>query len=363
MSSSGEILDLLQRLVAFRTDTSEQQQTTWLAQLLERWGAQTRLDEILPGRVNLLATWPGQDAGRSLLFEAHGDTVGGNVPTRLDAAAGLLHGRGTCDTKASIAAMLTAIQRSVATGRRLRATVHFASTCREETGGEGAKALMSSGFRPSMAVVGEPTRLAIIRAHKGAWRVRITTRGVAAHSSDPSRGVNAIYAMRRVLELLEKHYPPLLAAQQNPLLGAPTMSVGTIHGGMAVNVVPDRCMIEVDWRIVPGQDVTALLADLRARLPGVEVEPCEEWYPAFHEPDDSPVLALAQRACLKALGQPAALGGVPWATNAGFFSEAGIPCVIFGPGNIAQAHTASEYVELRQVKQAADVYQQMLLEA
>lgn len=358
-SDHAELLDLLQRLVAFRTDVSEQEQAAWLGTLLESWGARTRLDEVLPGRINLLATWEGRDAGRSLLFEAHGDTVGGDVPFRPDAAAGLLHGRGACDTKGAMAAMLIAIRRTLTTHGRPPATLHFASTCKEESGCEGARALLASGFRASMAVVGEPTRLAIVRAHKGAWRCRIATSGLAAHSSDPNRGINAIYRMRPVLETLERHYPPAFARQPDPLLGAPTMSVGTIRGGMAVNMVPDRCEIEVDWRIVPGQTGEALLADLRARLPEADIEPCES-YPPFHEPDDSPVLALAQRACTQALGRPAPLGAVPWATNAGFFREAGIPCVIFGPGSIAQAHTAAECVDLRQVEQAADVFEQML---
>jgi acetylornithine deacetylase len=128
-----------------------------------------------------------------------------------------------------------------------------------------------------------------------------------------------------------------------------------------VNVVPDRCEIEVDWRIIPGQRGEELLADLQTRLPDAEVAPCES-YPPFREADDSPVLTRMQRACTAALGQTAPLGAVPWAANAGFLRAAGIPCVIFGPGDIAQAHTAGEFVELRQVEQAAEVYWRMMLE-
>ena len=315
MSIHPELLDLLQHLVAFRTDETEAAQAEWLRTLLSGWGGAARVDEALPGRMNFLATFPGRDPARSILFEAHADTVGGAVPLRLDAAAGLLHGRGTCDTKGAMAAILFAIRRVLAEQGRPPVTVHFAATCKEETGAEGVRALLASGFRADMAVVGEPTRLTIIRAHKGAWRCRIMTHGVAAHSSAPDRGVNAIYRMRRVLEHLERHYSAALAALRDPLLGAPTMSVGTIRGGVAVNVVPDQCEIEVDWRIIPGQTGAALLADLRARLPDAEVEPCES-YPPFRESDDSPVVALAQRACTAVLGRPAPLGAVPWAANA-----------------------------------------------
>ena len=359
MTIHPELLDLLQRLVAFRTDVTEVEQAAWLQTLTTAWGAQARVMEVLPGRVNFLATFPGRDSSRSILFEAHGDSVGGDVPVRLDAAAGFLYGRGTCDPKGAMAAILFAIRRVLVEQGCPPITIHFAATCKEETGCEGVRALLASGFRADMAVVGEPTRMTIIRAHKGAWRCRIMTRGLAAHSSAPDRGVNAIYRMRRVLETLEQHYPATLAAIRDPLLGSPTVSVGTIHGGTAVNVVPDQCEIEVDWRIVPGQRDTVLLADLQARLPDAEITPCES-YPAFREADDGAVVLQMQRASAAVLGQPAPLGAVPWASNAGFLREAGIPCVLFGPGDIAQAHTAGEFVSLPQVAQAAEVYRQLM---
>jgi acetylornithine deacetylase len=362
MPGETAISALLQRLVAFRTDRSEVVQAEWLRTWARALGAQVRLDDVQPGRVNFLATFAGDDPTRTLLFEAHGDTVGGDVPMRLDAEAGLLYGRGTCDNKAALAAIMTAIQRVVGAHRRPPVTVLFASTCREESGGEGVKALLASGVRADVAVVGEPTRLVPIRAHKGAWRCRIVTHGVAAHSSNPSRGDNAIYRMRRVLETLETRYPEWLMSRRDPVLGAPTMSVGTIHGGMAVNIVPEHCEIEVDWRLVTGLRGEDILADLHAALPGIEITPCEE-YPAYSEPDASPALALARRACKIALGRVPEPGVVAWAANAGFFCEAKMPSVLFGPGDIAQAHTAGEFVELRQVEQTADVYEQMILQA
>ncbi len=211
MTIHPELLDLLQQLVAFRTNETEVAQAAWLQPLLTRWGGRVRVDEVLPGRVNMLATFPGRDSSRSILFEAHGDTIGGDVTMRLDAATGRLYGRGACDTKAAMAAMLFAIHRLHTEQRTPPVTVHFASTCKEESGGEGARALLTAGFRADMTVVGEPTELKIIRAHKGIWRCRIVTRGVAAHSSAPARGVNAIYRMRRVLEILELHYPEQVA--------------------------------------------------------------------------------------------------------------------------------------------------------
>jgi len=354
-----QLPELLRQLIAFRTDTTEAAQAEWLRVLLVGWHGDVRLETVQPGRVNLLATFAGRNPRRSILLEAHGDTVAGDVPLRLDAASGRLYGRGACDCKASLAAMLASIARTLAEDGLPPVTVQLAVTCREETGGEGAQALMAAGCRADVVVVGEPTRLVPLRALKGAWRCRVVTHGVAAHSSTPERGRNAIYRMRQVLEMLETRYPPLLAARRHPLLGAPTMSVGTICGGTAVNVVPAACEIEVDWRVVPGLRGDELLADLRATFPDATITPCE-FYPAFYEPDGSPALALAQQACTAVFGHAVAWGTAPWAANAGFFCEAGLPCVVLGPGDIAQAHTADEYVELRQVEQAAEVYRQMV---
>ena len=144
MPIAPELLELLQRLVAFRTDVTEVAQAEWLRQLLAGWGGRVRVDEVLPGRVNVVAAFPGQDPSRSILFEAHGDTVGGDVPVRLDAAAGRLYGRGTCDTKGAMAAMLAAVQRLLAAQERPPVTVYFASTCKEESGCEGVRALKRS---------------------------------------------------------------------------------------------------------------------------------------------------------------------------------------------------------------------------
>jgi acetylornithine deacetylase/succinyl-diaminopimelate desuccinylase-like protein len=355
-------IDLLSRLLGFRTETSEAAQAAFLSEVLTSWGAAVRTQEVLPGRVNVTATWPGRDPSRVVLFEAHGDIVPGGPAARLDSAAGRYYGRGACDNKGPMAAVLVGIHRALDAGRP-PVTVCFASTCREETGGEGARALAASVPRPSLAVIAEPTQLSIVRAHKGAYRTRITTTGVAAHSSDPARGRNAICAMRPVLAAIEEEFAPALAARPDSLLGAPTVSVGTIRGGVAANIVPDTCAIEVDWRLVPGQTGDDVLAQLRARFPAALIEPYE-YYPPFHQPADAPCVRAVAAACAHALGRPPTVLGVPWAANAGVLQAlADWPCVIFGPGDIAQAHTADEFVDVQQVIAAVDVYRQIILEA
>lgn len=349
----------LERLVRLPTFATEAEQVRQVSQYAAAQGAEVSLDEVMPGRVNLRATFGGFAPGRTWLFEAHGDTVPGEVPVRYDAASQRLYGRGACDTKASLVAMLAAIVRARAK-RTLRGSVHWVATCCEESGGEGAQALMAAGLRPDCAVVGEPTRLEIVRAHKGAWRTRITAQGRAAHSSVPDAGVNAVVAMAEVVRVLHGEFAESLGRVSHPALGSPTVSVGTITGGRAANIVPDLCEIEVDWRLVPETPAEELLERLRQRFPSVTIDPYE-YYPPFYEPDDSPALKAVGRAVEAVTGKPAVLAGAPWAANAGIFqAAAGFPCVIFGPGDIAQAHTADEFVDWPQVEAAAQVYERIL---
>jgi acetylornithine deacetylase len=343
------ILDLLKELVACRTDEREEALVALLAQRLEPWGAQIRVQEVTPGRPNLIATFAGRDPNRSMLLEAHADTVGGDCPPTPVLRGTRLCGRGTCDTKGAMAALLGAIREVLERDGQPPVTLHFATTCNEESGAAGAYALMADGFRADMALVGEPTGMTIVRAHKGAIRLRIHTDGVAAHSSNPRNGVNAIYRMRPVLEALERWQP----STRHPRLGAPTLSVGTIQGGTQVNVVPAHCCIDVDRRLLPGEDRAAVVRELTA---GFDVRFEEtEYYPPLEEDCDSPVALRLAAACRAVLGR-AEFTVAPWGSNAGVFKAAGIPSVLFGPGSVAQAHTKDEFVETDQVLQASRVY-------
>ncbi|MFA6506619.1 MAG: M20/M25/M40 family metallo-hydrolase [Treponemataceae bacterium] len=357
--TDDEMKKLLATLIDIPTDESEGAQTEVLKAIAEKHGATVHIDEVTPGRFNFSADFSGDSPGKSLMLEAHGDTVPGTQKYRYDTGTDRVYGRGSCDTKGALVAMLAAILRA-RSKKSLRGTVRLMSSCREETGGEGARAIAASDFRPDMTVIGEPTKMEIVRANKGAWHTRVTTRGLAVHSSNPSAGINAISEMCAFIRALEIEFIPYLSSMRNPLLGSPTLSVGTIRGGKAVNVVPDECSIEVDWRLIPETRADELLERLRARFPGAAIEPYE-FYPPFLEPDDSATLALMARAVEEVTGKPAVLAGAPWAANAGILQyEAGFSCVLFGPGDIAQAHTAQEYVPWSQVTQAAKVYERML---
>jgi len=215
------------------------------------------------------------------------------------------------------------------------------------------------------AVVGEPTELRIITAQKGAVRWRVRTHGVAAHSAMPEQGHNAIEDMAEAIPAIARGIEPHLNDRTHPILGNATWNVGTIRGGAGVNVVPDRCEIEIDRRLVPGDTsdevlahVDAALDELRASDPELRIDrdPPFVDIPPLETPEEAPVVRAAQQAVAAAGISPEPLG-VAYATDAAMLSGlGGIPSVVLGPGNIAQAHTNDEWIELAQLEQVVGIY-------
>jgi acetylornithine deacetylase len=262
--------------------------------------------------------------------------------------------------------MLVALEHVLARGTP-PGDIILAATADEEAHFTGVKRLVESGFRADGAVVGEPTGLDLVVAHKGALRVRIGCTGRAAHSSDPTKGENAIYHMGRVLEAVQAYGPELASRPRHALVGGPTVSVGLISGGQAVNIVPDRCEIAVDRRVTPLESVEQVEAELRQWLAQhLEGVPWELTVlladNALEGSNDS---GIAQR-CAGALDRVTdshSIIGVQYGTDASKFAAAGTPAVVLGPGSIAQAHTAVEWVEVAQVQQAVDVYREIMWES
>lgn len=374
-----EVIGLLSELVRIPSvnprmgdGSGEEKIALYLVDRIRSLGLTPTITEVQPGRPNVLVTMPGQPGGPHILFEAHTDTVSpshGQVePFSPRMVGDRLYGRGSCDTKASIAAALLALA-SVLPVRERRATISLAFTMGEELAHEGVAHLMASGFRADAAVVGEPTGLDVVAAHKGVVRWRMTVLGRAAHSSNPDKGCNAILKMAAVIRLLEEKLIPQFQQRSHPLLGHPTLSVGQIKGGLQVNVVPDRCTIDVDRRLLPGEtwvgvrrELEVLLGSLRASDPDLQVE-IEEPYQSVASmvtPPDASIVRIAQEAVRRIHGQRP-VRGVAFGTDAAELSARGIPCVVLGPGDIAQAHTSDEYVEIQQVVKAAAIYREIML--
>ncbi len=340
---------------------------------LERWfrglGVSVERQVIAPGRENILARFESAGARRTILFDAHQDTVptdGMTIdPFHPVVDAGRMYGRGVCDIKGGMAAMLTAFARLVAEKPAGAASVLMACTVDEEFTHMGSTRLAATDHGASLAIVAEPTLLQIVNCHKGAVRWKIRTTGVACHSSTPLLGVNAIYRMARVVSALASHADELAASPPDPVLGPPSLSVGRIEGGQSVNVVPDWCEVEIDRRVIPGEQpldcmarVESALRERLGDLEGVTFLPPWVKMPALSTERSGAKdwIESVGDAVARVTGKVPEVTGVPYGTDAGPLGASGLPCLVFGPGSIAQAHTKDEWVELDQVEQAAGAY-------
>ncbi|MCC6232279.1 MAG: M20/M25/M40 family metallo-hydrolase [Verrucomicrobiales bacterium] len=322
--------------------------------------------EVFPGRRNILAHYtPAGRIRQRVVLAPHLDTVGSadgdDSIFEPRAQGGRVWGRGACDTKGSVAAFLTALMQMVeGTTRPQHTEVIFVGLVDEEHGQAGSRALVKSRFRADLGIVGEPTCLSVITAHKGDVWARLATRGKAAHGACPDRGVNAVRLMARAVELLEDEYAAWIARRRHPLLGRPTVNVGLIRGGTQPNIVPDRCVIEVDRRTVPGETEAAvkreMVAFLRKRGIAVSLEDVKGVPAPPLETD--PGLPLV-RAFMDNAGQRDARG-VDYFTDAAVLASGGTPCVVFGPGDIAQAHTAREWISIRSLERGTALLRRFL---
>jgi acetylornithine deacetylase len=320
-------------------------------------------------RRNVLASIAGSGDER-LLFVAHMDTVPAYGWTRNPfepfTANCKLYGRGACDTKAALAAMLAALD-SIKNDRP-RATIVVAGSVDEEFRKKGARALGRIEPRFDGAVVGEPTDLAMVVAHKGSVRWQIETVGRAAHTSMPENGLNAIEVMAEVVLALSQ-LNKTLRKRQTPLTGPPSLTVSLVEGGTDVCTVPARCVISVDRRLVPGETPVAAVREVDDLLGGLmaanknihakSIMPAVEDLPVSGALT-SRLAAVAQLACSKiaGTGEPC---GVPYGTDASELCAAGIPCVILGPGSISQAHAVDEYVAVPEIDKAFEIYRSIML--
>jgi acetylornithine deacetylase/succinyl-diaminopimelate desuccinylase family protein len=371
-SSLEAVLTLLADLVrinsvnpSYESGQSESGIVNYLHAYFRRNSIETWQQEALPGRPNLIARLPGQDSSRRIVFEAHTDTVsvGGMTIPPFDPviSEGRLYGRGSCDTKAGLAAMAHAATSLKSAGVVPPCEVWVVAAADEEFSFRGVRRLLE-GLQANAAVVSEPTQMRIAVASKGVLRWRIQCRGKAAHSSKPHTGINAIANMARVILALGKDNARLQSTS-HPLLGSATLNVGVIEGGRGVNIVPDRCTIDLDRRLLPGESIPEVLAYYRSLL-GPELDAHFETPmledEALETSCETDLVQCAFRVAQE-LGMNWTPLGVPFGTDASKFSRAGISSIICGPGNIDLAHGAIEYVEIEQVEQAVEFYRRLML--
>jgi len=353
-------------------EAAERAATDFLESWLRREQIDCERQPVADGRENLIGVvqaTAGRSAADGLLLNSHIDTVpAANMaiapfdPVLKD---GRIFGRGSCDAKASIAAMLAALVAHAQRPERPR-PVLFLATVDEEFSFAGSRRFIERSWPVSAAVVGEPTELTNVIAHKGVVRWRLQVRGVSAHGAMPELGRNAIYDGARLAVLLEQYAAQLARQAGHSLLKHPTLNVGRVTGGQAVNMVPDWCEFEIDRRVLPGETAAEALQDcddwLRKRLDGLDFTLQDPFLddPALETSSDSTIARALQNAQQLVLGAPSPCVGAHYGTDGSKLAAAGIETVVCGPGNIAQAHTKSEFVEAKQVNLAVKLYDQLI---
>ena len=332
------------------------------ASLLEEWGFATETTEAAPGRTNVVARLSGQ--GPTLLLNGHLDTVGveGMTVPPFDGAFtdGRVIGRGACDMKGGVAALMVAARRIAERGGGPNLIV--ALTADEEHASVGMDALVRSGVTADLAVVCEPTSLRVMPAHKGFVWIEATFRGKAAHGSRPDQGVDAIRHAALYLTALDDYGRDLRDRTAHALLGHGSFHAGTIQGGTAESVYPDHCSLLLERRTMPGEQTEDVVADFQAILDRVtDAEPGLDGAlrmtldrPGTEVPVDSELVQGLLAASSAHRVEPRVEGMTAW-VDAAFLNEAGIPAVCFGPGSIAQAHSADEWIDAEEIRRCADV--------
>jgi len=342
-----------------------------IAEFVCDWFKKAGLDAqkqiVAPNRENVWAQAAGNDPSRTLVLCAHTDTVDVKdmtvEPFAAAVADGRIYGRGACDDKGPLAAMMIAFRDRLGQGD-LPFNLALLATCGEEYN------LLGSGYFARhlpkgliAVVVAEPTDLQVVTAHKGVVRLTLSSTGKSAHSSRPHQGKNAIYTIARAITAVERFAEELKQGHEHPQLGHEIASVTIVNGGQQINVIPDRCTANIDWRVLPGRDAENCRAELAQFLLAqvgeqIDVEVINQYKPMETDAADS-IIELLLEAARKATGksQTKVFSG---ATDASSLAGLGIPTPIFGPGGLGKSHTADEYIDIDKLEQGVAAYKAFL---
>ncbi|GLV54281.1 acetylornithine deacetylase [Dictyobacter sp. S3.2.2.5] len=366
----NEITRLLQQLVAIDSinpslvagGAGEREIARFVANWLEQAGVDVTLDEPIPGRPNVIGIVHGTGGGHSLLLNGHMDTVGTagmDRPHEPVVAGERLYGRGSYDMKGGLAAIMIAAAR--ATKLSLRGDVILTAVVDEEFASLGTQAIVKQ-WHADAAIVTEPTALRLCVAHKGFMWVEITTQGKAAHGSRPELGCDAIAKMGQVLVGLERLDHSLRTVPSHPLLGSGSLHASLIEGGQELSSYPERCILQVERRTIPGETPEHVEAEIRQLIE--EIGRADPTFLAsakittvrapFEIAENTHIVRMLSHQVEALLGSAPDIVGEAWWTDAALLAASGIPTVLFGPGG-AGAHAVIEWADLEQVQQCSDI--------
>ena len=374
-----ELVNLTIQLVQTATENppgNEKGAAQFLKPILSKMGFKVKILLSPKGRWNLIAEKRWGKGGRTLIFNGHLDVVPAGDPSQWKYPPfqgklfkGRIYGRGASDMKSGIASFIHAlsmIDRSKIHFHQGAVILHLVSD--EESHGRQGMGFLTQkgGIHGDATLVGEPTDLHPVIAHKGALWLRISTLGKSAHSARPHLGVNAIEKMVKLMDRLNS----IPLEREHPLLGKPTLSIGTIRGGTKINVVPDRCEIEVDRRMLPGEKKEEVLKEMKEILDSLQrLDPLFQYRMeeiAFAEPSEvnpeDEIVRIGVEAIQQVMGKKPPLRAFSGFTDSRFYiNQCHIPTLIFGPGDTSQIHTTDESVEVDSLIQAAHIYALILI--
>jgi acetylornithine deacetylase len=335
-----------------------------LRAVLDTWGFRTEVHDAAPGRPNLVARVGEARHGRTLMLSGHVDVVGvegmTHAPFDGEERDGQLYARGAADMKGGIAAMCAAAWQAARDG--LAGEIVVALTADEEYESAGTRVMLERGVRADAAIVGEPTCLEVMPAHRGFVWIEIVVAGRAAHGSRYDLGVDAIRNAGLVLAELDRLDAEELPRCTHPLLGRASLHASTIEGGIGMSTYPDRCVLRLERRTLPGERAEMVLAEVRRACAAVrarrpEVVADVSLLMAQGPSDvatDSPIVVALEEA-LRERGEAVRVAGMSAWTDAALLNASGIPAICFGPGDISLAHAAEEYIPLSEIDRATSV--------
>ncbi len=368
-----ETVELLKRLVRINSVNpslvegapGEAKIAEFVAEYMREIGLETRMEEVEEGRVNTVGFLKGCGGVPALMLNGHLDTVGIDYmeidPLDPVVKDGRLYGRGSNDMKGGLAAILSATKALVDSGVELKGDLVVAGVCDEEYASIGTERLMDE-VTVDAAVVGEPTGLRVVVAHKGFAWIDVETRGVAAHGSKPDVGVDAIAKMGRVLVGIERLQDDVLRSKIHALVGSPSIHASTIQGGRELSTYPDHCKLQVERRMIPGEEPDDVDAEMKSLIDSISAK--DPKFEGSHRitfvrgpMEVSPEEEISQilyRSTLDVTGSaPEFVGEGGW-LDTEIIWRRGTPAVAFGPRG-AGSHSSVEFVELDSVVEAAKI--------
>ena len=369
------VTDLLQKLIqipsvnpdnaASSENTGEQAVAEFLRDYLTAQGFDVTLEEVLPGRPNLIARLPGSEGKPRIMLAPHLDTVGVEgmtiPPFSGSISDGKIHGRGSSDTKGPMAAMITALVENKSTLTDLPVAIDFIAFCGEESAQQGSKHFAQHHASDYVfAIAGEPTSLDLVHVTKGSAWITVSSKGKAAHSSQPQLGSNAITSLAKSLLEIDTKLSPHLATFSHPILGHSTLNIGTISGGTRPNIVPDTASAEIDIRTTPalmqhGGGAATLQDFISANQLPLEITRSHENPPMETLPNNPHIQTLLRA------NPDSKCVGAPWFSDAAHLAAAGIPSICAGPGSIDQAHTKDEFISISDLENGVTFFKNFII--